>query len=233
MTRGGERDDMLPALRALGDSLGEAARREIATGAVDEPARAPGRLARRFSGRSGLLAVIASAGLVAAGAATAGDLISSGEPEQVPDSIPADVRPAAGSSVPIALRAADPDAGGAWGLRLYRSSGGYACVTAGWIRGQSLGRVEDGRFRAFPADGSGTAGNCGTVRPTGTTWAFASLTEPAKRTLIFGRAGAEVRRVQVFDGERRHVARVSGGAWLLVLDATVDPLRISVQALRP
>lgn len=232
MTRRDERDDMLPALRALGDSLGEAARREIGAEPAAEPARTRGRLLQRLGGRGGLLAVIAGAGLVAAGAATAGDLISSGEPERAPESILTDVRPATGAASPIDLRAADPGAGGAWGLRLYRSSAGYSCVTAGWIRGQSLGRVQDGRFRAFPPGDPGTAGSCGTVRPDGMVWAISRYTEPAERTLIFGRAGADVRRVAVFDGERRHVAKVAGGAWLLVLDARVDRLRVSVEALR-
>lgn len=240
MRREGERDDLLPALRALGDSLGEAARREIGADAAAPAAAAPAREhgARRrglrgLGGRGGLLAAVAGVALVAAGAATAGDLISSGEPDRVPDDTPAEVRPPAGKANPIDLRAADAEAGGAWGLRLYRGAGGYACVTAGWIRGQSLGRVERGRFRAFPPDEPGTAGSCATVRPDGTTWAYARFDEPAARTLIFGRAGARVQRVEVFDGERRHVAPASRGAWLLVLDGTVDPLAVTVQAQRP
>jgi hypothetical protein len=227
----GERDDLLPALRALGDSLGEAARREIGPDAADA-AGEPRRAFRRFGGRGGLLGLVAGSALVVAGAATAGDLISSGEPEDAGD-VPAQVRPVEGSSTPIALRAADPEAGGAWGLRAYRSTGGLACVTAGWIRGQSLGRVEDGRFRAFPPDDPGTASACGPVRPGAASFSFSKPTEPAGRTLVFGRAGDGVRRVEVLDGEQRHVATVSGGAWLVVLDASVDPGRLAAKALRP
>lgn len=118
------------------------------------------RLARRHRVRWPLAVVLAP--LVLAGAALAASSILSGAPYDPPW---AHNRPGVdlGSPVPgstqiLPLRVADPVGGPPWGLRVVRTTRGYACVELGRIVNGQLGVLgqdgwfhNDHRFHAMPA----------------------------------------------------------------------------------
>jgi hypothetical protein len=111
--------------------------------------------ARRRTART-IVAFVAIALLVAAGALAAGGVIPIGTSVEPPARFHGD--PEVGQGVPVRstprllpLRVPDPDGGPAWGLRTVRTSRGLICV--------QVGRVVDGKLGVLGQDG--IAGNDG------------------------------------------------------------------------
>jgi hypothetical protein len=169
-----ERDtfDDLPVLKAIGEQIVAAARREESTSTAAEPRRiARLRFPRRRSRR--LLTLLVLTGGLAGGAAFAATrLIQTGEP------VPA--RPRAqsqllGAIVPgttrlLSVRAPDPDGGPPWGLRVFRTKHELACVQVGRVVDGKLGVLgqdgafhDDGRFHELPVAAEG----CGSLDANG------------------------------------------------------------------
>lgn len=210
--------DDFPTLDALERELTDAAHRQ------HEQASTP-RRKRRKRWRIGVLAGVGA--LAVAGGATATNLISLGSPDDDPSKIPASLRPAEPlTGRPITLTAPDADASGKWGAVAYTNRAGAPCVLAGWVRGSSLGVVEDGRFRPYTSLRSGL---CGSDGPDSVSLSTLNVTEPKSRTLVFGRAAETIDAVELNDGAKTHrVPTGSDGAYLAVLDGRVPPQRLSV-----
>lgn len=191
--------ERIPALDELREGLREAARRDVA-------AAAPRRRRRRRR-VGGLLAVGA---LVAAGAAGAAQLISTGEP--VKDSrqgIATGLRPGPGPSQ-LPLIARDPAGGPPWGVRVYTARNGDHCVVAGAVNGAALGKMSGGRFHPYPAGFPGSCDQPGR--------AFGDRLSDRGRTLVFGIARPGARQVTITVGGARPnaVPTGRGGAFLAV-----------------
>jgi hypothetical protein len=193
----------LPPLDELRENLRDAARRDT------EP---QGRRPRR---RRNVAVAVAIAVLGAAAVAGAAELISTGDP--VPDQPDRDerYRPRDGSPPRIAVTA--PDAGLSWGVAVYTGRGGDACALAGQVRGSTLGVVRDGVFRPYARD---TAGACGDLEAIPY---FNDVRRLGERTLVFGRAGDGVERMELRHQGQRFEAEVGeGGAFLFVFDETLE-----------
>ncbi|MDA0160078.1 hypothetical protein OM076_07380 [Solirubrobacter ginsenosidimutans] len=216
-------DPRRAAQDSIRDQLLEAARRDLAV--------APRR--RRFSWRwrGAGLAVVALLGVSVAAGAT--DLISVGAP--LPDGSVKVPRyaPRGGSQVKLVVKAPDPDSELAWGAGIYTSSGGQPCIIAGQVRGVSLGRVRDGRFRPYE---QGTTGACGSLRHLRLFSDALTIRETPPRTILYGRAQPSVRSVSINDdGRRRSVRPGPGGAFLFVVRGLirVNGTRLRDLDLRP
>jgi hypothetical protein len=187
------------------DQLREAARRELAAHSR--------RRRSKWHWRGAGLAVLALLGVSVAAGAT--DLISVGEP--LPDGSVKVPRyaPAGGGQVKLVIKAADPHSALAWGAGIYTSGGGQPCIIAGQVRGVSLGRVRDGRFRPYE---KGTTGACGSLRHLRLFSDALTIRENPPRTILYGRAQPSVRSVSINDDGRRRAMRPGpGGAFLFVV----------------
>jgi hypothetical protein len=206
-------DDMLPALRSVGDQLHEAARRELA------PA------ARRRRRRRRILAIAVAALLVAAAAAGAARLIGVGEPTEDTRQ-PAGLAP--GAPGRIVLRVSDPG-GLPWAARAYTSRDGRSCMLAGQLRGLSLGVVRGGTFHPYPASAVGV---CGEVSRVGFVFDAVTFREPRTRSIVYGRTRPGVRgvMVEVPGAGPRRVRVGRDAAFLLLYDGPVKANEVKVTA---
>jgi hypothetical protein len=135
---------------------------QILRDAAERRGKAP---ARRRGGGWRLAFVVAGASLVAGGASFAAtQLISIGEP--VPPSKQGLAAIAPGTTRLLGVRAADPDGGPPWGVRIFRSKSGLACVQVGRVYQGKLGVLgqdgafgNDGKFHELPVEAEG----CGSV----------------------------------------------------------------------
>jgi hypothetical protein len=210
-----ERDESFPAANELRENLRRAAQRQITA-----------RTARRRR-RQRVSVVLVGVVLLAAGGATAAELISVGSPARDRPGMPTGQRPESSQSGELVLRAPDPQAGGSWGARVYTSRAGTECILVGWLRGVTLGRVEGSRFRPYPPE---VTGSCGSLPRTQFFFAVTPHAEPQPRTLVYGRAGVDVQTLRVNDGERiRQVRPGPDGAFLLVLEGYVSPPQVQVR----
>lgn len=216
-------DPRRAAQDSVRDQLRAAARRELAGPARQTHARR--RFRRRWRGAG--LAVIALLGVSVAAGAT--DLISVGEP--LPDTTvnqPRYAPPGAGLAK-LVVKAPDPDSGLAWGAGIYTSSTGQDCVIAGQVRGVSLGRVRDGRFRPYA---KGTTGACGDLDRLPALIDVLSVDGRQPRTVVFGRAAGAARSVSINDdGTRRSAAPGPGGAFVFVLRGALSHDGLDFKAL--
>jgi hypothetical protein len=204
-------DDMLPALRSVGDQLHEAARRELA------PAQ------RRRRRRRRVLVIAIGLLLLAAAVAGAARLIAVGEP--VNDTRQGEEL-APREPGRIVVRASDPDGGLPWAARTYTSRDGRECILAGRQRGFTLGVIRGGSFHAYPPDARGV---CGDLASTGLLQSSVTFTEPQLRTVVFGRTKPGVTSVLVEGPGRPREVRVGpDGAFLLLYDGRVAANEVQV-----
>ena len=197
-------DDMLPALRSVGDQLHEAARRELAP------------MQRRRRRRRRVLAIAVGLLLLDAAVAGAARLIAVGEPVD-------DTRQGEGlgprSPGQIVVRASDPDGGLPWAGRAYTNRDGRECILVGRQRGFSLGVIRDDTFHAYRPDARGVWGD---LAHTGLLQSAVTFTEPQVRTVVFGRTKPGATSVRVEGPGRPHDVRVGpAGAFLLLYDGRV------------
>jgi hypothetical protein len=202
----------LPPLDELRESLRAAAARDIEAHGSSRWRRWRRRPTRLTVG------VLIGVGL-AGGAATAASLIAVGTPEPDRAQKADRYRPGAAQRQ-IAVRARDPDRPLPWGVAIYTAKDGQKCALPGQLRGDTLGMVRAGKFRPYAAD---TAGPCADLAH------LKLLTDQrviAGRTLVYGRARPNVRRVILGRGRRQDaIVTGPGGAFLFVLDGSVNPSR--------
>lgn len=190
--------------------------------AAREMARAPRARPRRRWWRFGGLALV-GAGLVTAGVAGAGQLLSKGEPLEGAGVLAPGAVLGRGE---LALFAQDPTGGPPWAVATYETRDGDLCVEGGQVRGKELGLIEDGRFRPW---GEGAVANCMYPESRGTVDTMSSLDGPP-RTLIYGRARADVSRVVVVvDGRARASRPRHGGAFMFLFEGDVRASNIDWQ----
>ncbi len=198
-------DDMIPDLQRLGEQLHNAARRDIH--------------AERHSTRRGPRSILitALACLLATSAvAGAAVLLATGPLLRDHPGMPPELKPATPSRTPVVVTAPDPTDPGQWGARIYTSRSGDDCVVAGWLHNSVLGRIERGVFRPF-ADN--VTGACGDLKRGGFFLSLTVTSEPASRTLVYGRAPDHDTAIEItVDGSTRAVDPGPGGAFLFVLN---------------
>jgi hypothetical protein len=161
-----------------------------------------------------------------AGAAGAAELISIGEPVDDPKPRGEGVQPVAAGE--IAVTAPDAEQPVPWALRIY-DSGDQQCALAGQLRGNTLGIASEGRFRPYAKD---TGGACGQLDRLPYFVAVRQFGGERPRTLLFGRAGTRVTRLDVRHGGRHDSTRPArGGAFLFVFEGTVPSRAFQLTAL--
>jgi hypothetical protein len=149
-----------------------------AIGLIEQAQREP--QPRRWLRRGGLALPVAVGALVLA-AATAGAalLLSSGETVAPAFVLPATPSSGLGEPVPqtlglLPMRAADPEGGPAWGMRVIRTSRRLLCLQAGRVMGSRLGALGSGyafhgdkRFHPFLPDDAISTDACPAVGASG------------------------------------------------------------------
>jgi hypothetical protein len=137
------------------------------------------------------------------------------------------------SSVPVAgserigPTAPDPIAGPAWALRVYASTSGGSCVQVGRISRGRFGQIDEaGAFRALPLEPSGACGDLAAEPVIVAIDAYPARVERDARTVLYGRASADVIGVLVHRRAGSLPARPAIGAtggFLLPLAGTIAP----------
>jgi hypothetical protein len=220
-----DRFDDLPILEELAVSLDSAF------------ARTPGRrvswLPRHRTTRSFALAAVLLVLLAAtAAAATLLALRGSVIPSPSPRDVQPAMRPIAGSQQLLALRAADPAGGPAWGIRIARSQTGLICSTVGQVVGGRLGVVGfDGRFRELPA---GVLDGCGQQHRDAAALIGARVFDAKRRsdvrTVLYGVAGDQLRHATVqTDGRRLALPIGPGGSFLTTRAGYPEDMALRVE----
>lgn len=194
---------MIPELRDLGEQLHDAARREIQTDRR-----------RRRAPRRTLMTALAGVLVLAVGVAGAA-LIAVGPPLTDHLGMPQGLKPATTGPTAVTLSVPDPAASERWGVRIYTSRSDLDCIVAGLERNSRIGLVERGVFRPYADD---ITGACGDLAQGSFYLSLVDAREPAARTLVYGRAAARVKRIEInVNGAPRHTRPGPGGAFLFVL----------------
>ena len=127
----------------------------------------------------------------------------------------------------IGPTAPDPIAGPAWALRVYASTSGASCVQVGRISRGRFGQIDEaGAFRALALDPGGACGDLDAEPVIVAINAFPARVARDARTVLYGRASADVTGVLVHCGAGSPPARpVIGatGGFLLPLAGTLAP----------
>jgi hypothetical protein len=193
-------------LPQLEQDLIDAAHRRAPGARQPEAASVP-RLERRRRPRRLRLALLALLGVLATTtiALAATGTILTGAPVRPEGQLNPNVGegvPRPGSAVLLSLRAADPEGGLPWGMRLVRTTRGLLCVQIGRVENGQLGELgidgvfhDDGRFHPLPTD----------VLPETSRVGVKVANEDATESVSCALAS------QVFDGQHLGVDR-SGGA---------------------
>jgi hypothetical protein len=197
--------DKLPSLTELGDRLGDAARREIASE----------RRGRRFWRRPMVLLGIAGALVVAGGVSATDVFTGSGDP--IPGE-PGDS--AAQPGVLTDSQAPDPAPGALpWALRVFTDDKGQECFQLGRLSGRTLGMVMAGQFHPFD---DRPAGICGDLERDGMLVSFQARAQPAPRTIAYGLSSGRAPVTIEIDGRRRKVTPGALGAFVVVFEGLLD-----------
>lgn len=196
-------DDLTPGLRRVGEQLHDAARREVHT---TRPRR---RVPQRAVATALVGVLVLGAG---AGAAT---IMGTGPFVRDHPGMPRQLKPANPGIARLVVTVPDAGAGGRWGVRVYTSRSGNDCAVAGWARGSRVGIVARDRFRPYAPD---VTGACGDLSNSRFFLSLLTVTRPALRTLVYGRAQRSVGRLELTDARSiRFAAAGPRGAFLFVL----------------
>ncbi len=209
---------MIPELKRLGEQLHNAARRDIQA-ERHRTRRAPRRVV--ITALACLLTISAVAG--------AAVLIATGPLLRDHPGMPRELKPAAPGPTTLAVTESDPAASGQWGARIYTSRSGDDCIVAGWLHNSVLGRIEQGVFRPYADD---VTGACGDLDNGGFFLSLTMTSEPASRTLVYGRAPDQDTAIEItVDRSTRAADPGPGGAFLFVLNGkhTIAELRPRTQ----
>jgi hypothetical protein len=132
--------------------------------------------------------------------------------------------PVAGSER-IGPAAPDPVAGPDWVLRSYTSTSGGSCAEVGRLRDGRFGQIDAaGAFRELPLDPGGACGDLAAEPVIVAVNAYSERVRRAARTVLFGRASADVTDVRVRrrDGALRARPAIGpAGGFLLPLAGTI------------
>ena len=157
-------------------------------------------------------------------AATATDLISTGEPVRDSGFSGEQYRPVAGAPDLVA-QAKDPENATLWGVGVYESANGQSCVIAGQVRGRQLGTIRDDKFHPYREDSRGACGKLGRRPMVVDTL---NVGGAAPRTIIFGRARPGEPYVLVNSGGKpRREATARGGGFILVYEGRVSDAEVN------
>jgi hypothetical protein len=126
---------------------------------------------------------------------------------------PSETRRAERDAALAAVRAADPDGGLPWGIRLYTSANGGRCAIPGRVRGQALGVMRRGQFLPMAADDPGTCGSAGAHMLI----ARVENAEAPARSILFGFVDRSVRAMSIVGGGRRRTVPVAADGSFLVV----------------
>jgi len=139
--------------------------------------------------------------------------------------MPQQLKPAHPGPTALAVTQRDPAVHGQWGARNYTSRNGDDCIVAGWVHNGLLGRIEHRRFRPYAQN---VTGACADLDRGGFFLSLATVSEPAQRTLVYGRT-PDPRTPIAFtvDGATRVAQPGPGGAILIVLEGkrTIEELQ--------
>ncbi|MBE2317932.1 hypothetical protein DVA67_018265 [Solirubrobacter sp. CPCC 204708] len=220
----------LPALAAFGDALVAAARRDELPSieAFGERLVARAREPRRRRWRSVAVAFAVMVPVAAtSGAATAVVLRQTVVEAPVPEQVPDEQTPLAGTAVVTPLRAPDPDGGPPWALRVARSKTGFTCTTVGQVRDNVFGLTGlDGVFRRLPGELSDACGQGGTL--TGARVMAADELRDV-RSVVYGVAGERLRSVTLRTATGDRKLRVGpGGTYVTVLRGYPEDHQLSL-----
>jgi hypothetical protein len=205
------RNSDIPALDLLRDELHAAARREM-------PAQAP---RRRIPHRRAL--VVALAGLVVAGGATAAQLISRGSPVKDRAGKAARYEPRSPGAAVADATAPDHGRKLPWGVLVYTSSSGLPCAIAAQLRaGDEPGLVVNGVFHPNDPNTAGACGKRGLATPF---FDIRSVTSTPARSVVYGRAHPGSRQVtfQIKNGRIYHAPVGLHGGFLFVFGGRLGP----------
>jgi hypothetical protein len=210
--------DDLPGLTAWGEALADRVRRdelsELGLAGFGDALllRAAGRPRSRL--RAFWLGVALALPIAAtSGAATALVLktadVGVTDPAQVPD----EQTPLAGTARVSAVRAADPQHGYPWAIRIARSKTGFTCTTVGQVHDRVFGLVGlDGVFRRLPGELSDSCGQGGAL-------VGARIVDGNPvRTIVYGAAGDRLRRATLLTAQGERDLKIGeGGTFLAAL----------------
>ena len=209
-----EPSDLLPSLRELGDRLGDAAAREIAS-EHDAPRRRRRRWHPYLFG--GIVAM-----LVVAGGVTATDVFTgSGDPVPEERSSPSQPGVLTDSAV------ADPAGGLPWAVRVFVDERDRECLQLGRLRDGALGTVQSGQFRPYQGRPNGS---CGDLGETPLVAAVEQRSQPTARTVVFGLSRVRGPVTIRIGGSVRRVTPGALGAYVAVYEGMADLTGATVTA---
>ena len=210
-----EPSDLLPSLRELGDRLGDAAAREIASERDGRQRRRKPRWQLYLLG--GIVAT-----LVAAGGVTATDIFTgSGDPVPEERSSPSQPGVLTDSAVQ------DPAGGLPWAVRVFVDERERECLQLGRLRDGTLGTVISGQFRPYQGRANGP---CGDLGKTPLIAAVEQRAQPTARTVVFGLSRSqEPVTIRIGDSVRR-VTPGALGAYVAVYAGMADLTGATVTA---
>jgi len=198
----------LPGLERFGAELTAAAHRQVTM---------------RGRGASRRLALAGAAGcLVVAAAVGAGLLIGQEDSREIARGT---LGPA--QRAPIVVTARDPGGSLPWAARIYTSADGSECIVAGRLKDGQLGRLVRGVFQPLPPE---ELAMCGQLEPRRFFYTAVRADGEANRSVLFGRAGNDVKAVSISSGGERDVRVGPGGAFLVVFDSEGAPSDVLPEA---
>lgn len=210
-----EPSDLLPSLRELGDRLGDAAAREIASEHDGPPRR------RRPRWQPYLLGGVVAT-LVAAGGVTATDVFTgSGDP------VPEERSSSSQSGVLTDSAVPDPAGGLPWAVRVFVDPRGRECLQLGRLRDGALGTVQNGQFRPYQGRPNGSCADLGKVPLVAV---VDQRSEPTARTVVFGFSRVRGPVTIRIGGASRRVTPGALGAYVAVYEGMADLTGATVSA---
>lgn len=116
---------------------------------------------------------------------------------------------------PIVVTAPDPGGSLPWAARIYTSADGSECIVAGRLNAGRLGRLVRGVFRPLPRE---ALAMCGQLDPRRFFYTTVRADGEPSRSLLYGRAGEDIKALSIAAGGKRDVRVGPGGAFLVVFE---------------
>lgn len=177
---------------------------------------APGtRATRGLVGALGLVAVVAAA---ATGSKVF--LADGGAIDPAPGGIPHGLSHSPADRRLAEAKAGDPREPIRWGMRLYTSASGDACVVLGRLVDGRLGLVQSGRFKRLPAGATGVCSDLTKMHVLVTLRRYGDVVIPGGRTVLYGVTDRTIRSLTIrsLPARRQPVPIAADGTFIAVLD---------------